>query len=1029
MLFADVVRSMDLAAELDIERLREVMTDLLERAVAVAHRYGGDTVEYTGDGLMVLFGAPIALEDHAFRACLAALSMQDEAHRQAAEILDRDGVTLQLRIGMNSGRVIAGELGAGTPRYAATGETVGFAQRMESVAPPGGVMLSENTARLVEHTAQLAEPQWLHIKGRERPVRGRRLVSIGPRVAASRGTEATLVGRRGELAAISSALERTTAECGGALTVVGPPGIGKSRLAREAAAAAAGRGVEVFWAFCESHTGDAPFHVISRLLRSAHGIADLDGPTARVSVRQQVPAADPDDLLLLDDLLGIAEPNISVPQMDPEVRRRRLTAMISTWAMARRRPTLFVVEDVHWIDPVSESMLADLLTVLPRTSTMVLMTSRPTHEGVLLRGDKAQMMALDPLMDAEVVTLLDEWLGSDPSVHRLAAAITERAAGNPFFVEEMVLEMVQRGVLDGERGGYTTRTDATDLSVPATVAAAIGARIDLLGSAARLTLNAASVIGERFGEELLSALGFDAAFDEPLKAELIELVRPGPSAEYAFRHPLIRAVTYESQLKSERAQWHRRVATAIQERAPDLAQENATLIAGHLESAGEAHTAYGWYMSAAAWCNTRDVGAARISWDKARRIADELPVEDPGRLPMRIAARTMLCATGGWGNAGATSHDNLGRFEELRVLCSAAGDKISLAIGMSGVITELMYTGRSRQGSPLASEQMTLLESLDDHTPMVGLAFVAFCNWSDSGELSETLRWTQAVIDAAHGDAAMGSAFGLTSPLATALAFRSTARWWLGRPGWRDDLDEAIELAGRSDPGVLAIVIGWTYGLAVLYGVVRVDEPALDTIETALSIVAQAGNDIAVGLVTFTMASALLNRDSAAERRRGLDLMLQFRDLSLKAGVPAMAPVADTWIAREKAHHGDREAAVADMNRAVEELHHRERLGFGIWATRVLVETLLDSGAEDDLTKAQQVIDRLADLRADDASAVRDITLLQLRTLLARARRDDTYPKLLGRYVALSTSLGFDGHTAWAEAMALGNATDTCSDS
>ena len=190
VLFADVVRSMDIAAAVEVERLREIMTELVERSAAVVQRYGGGSVESTGDGLMALFGAPVALEDHAFRGCLAALAIQEEANRLAAEVQRRDGVDLRVRVGLNSGRVIAGEIGSGSLGYTATGEPVGYAQRMESVAPPGGVMLSESTARLVEHTVMLAEPEWVRIKGADEPVPARRLVGIGPRdgpVRARRG--------------------------------------------------------------------------------------------------------------------------------------------------------------------------------------------------------------------------------------------------------------------------------------------------------------------------------------------------------------------------------------------------------------------------------------------------------------------------------------------------------------------------------------------------------------------------------------------------------------------------------------------------------------------------------------------------------------------------------------------------------------------------------------------------------------------------------------------------------------------------
>ena len=463
VLFADVVRSMDIAAAVDMERLREIMTELVERSAAVVQRYGG-TVEYTGDGVMAIFGAPVALEDHAFRACLAALAIQEEANRLAAEVQRRDGVALRLRVGLNSGRVIAGEIGSGSLGYAATGEPVGFAQRMESVAPPGGVMLSESTARLVEHTVMLAEPEWVHIKGADEPVRARRLVAIGPRDGLVGRAEASLVGRRWEMAALDAMVDRTIGGRGGVVNVVGPPGIGKSRVAREAAALAAGRGVEVFWTFCESHARDIPFHAVTRLLRAGSGVADLDGEAARARVREQVPDADPQDLLLLDDLLGIADPDVPLPQIDPDARRRRLTALINTASLARTEPALFIIEDAHWIDAVSESMLADFLTVIPRTPSMVLITSRPEYEGALTRVHGAQTIALAPLGDSDTAALLGELLGSDPSVGELAAIIAERAAGNPFFAEEMVRELVQRGVLTGERGGYVCRADVAEVA-------------------------------------------------------------------------------------------------------------------------------------------------------------------------------------------------------------------------------------------------------------------------------------------------------------------------------------------------------------------------------------------------------------------------------------------------------------------------------------------------------------------------------------------------------------------------------------
>lgn len=485
VLFADVVRSMNMAAALDIERLREIMTEVVQRSAIVVQRYGG-TVEYNGDGVMALFGAPVALEDHALRGCLAALAIQQEADLMAGEVTRRDGVALQLRVGLNSGRVIAGEIGSGSLGYIATGETVGFAQRMESAAPPGGVTLSESTARLVEHAAVLAEPEWVHIKGADDPVPVRRLLAVSRPHGLVPHAEAHLVGRRWEMAALEAMVDRAWGGRGGVVTLVGPPGIGKSRVAREVSTLAADRGAELYWVFCESHARDISFGVLARLLRAASGVADLDGQAARARLRDAVPPdANPQDLLMLDDLLGIADPDVPLPQIDPEARRRRLTTLINSTSLARTAPALFVIEDVHWIDAVSESMLADFLTVIARTPSIVLITYRPEYRGTLTQIPGAQAIALAPLADSETAALLQLLLGSHPSVRELAPIIAERAAGNPFFIEEMVRELVQRGALSGERGSYVCSAGVAELSVPPTVEAAIAARIDRLGPVAR----------------------------------------------------------------------------------------------------------------------------------------------------------------------------------------------------------------------------------------------------------------------------------------------------------------------------------------------------------------------------------------------------------------------------------------------------------------------------------------------------------------------------------------------------------------
>ena len=1015
MLFADVVRSMDIAAVLDPERWREIMTALAKRAaVVVVQRYGG-TVEFTGDGVMAIFGAPVALEDHALRACLAALDIQAQTKRLAVDVQARDGVDLRVRVGLNSGRVIAGDIGSESLGYAAIGEQVGMAQRMESAAPPGGVLLSESTARLVEHRAVLADPEWVRIKGSDEPVPARRLLGIGARDGPAGRTELRLVGRYREMAAVEAVLDRATDGRGAVVGVVGPPGIGKSRLARESAALALNRGIEVVWTFCESHARDVPFHAVTRLMRAGTGVTDLDGATARARVREQVPAADPQDLLLLDDLLGIADPEVALPRIDPDARRRRLTALINAVSLARTEPRLFLIEDVHWIDAVSESMLADLLTVIPQTKLMVLITARPEYQGALTRAHDAQTITLAPLGDSDITALIGELLGHHPSIGELVAAIAGRAAGNPFFAEEIVRELVQRGVLTGERGGYVCNTDIAEVSVPATVQAAIEARIDHLTTPAKRTLNAASVIGARFGPGLLTALGIDAVLDELLGAELIDQVRFTPSAEYAFHHPLIRAVAYESQLKSDRAELHRRVAAAVESHDPAAAEENAALIAEHLEAAGDLHAAYQWHMRAATWATYRDIAAARQSWERARAIADAMPAEDPHRTAMRIAPRTMLCGIA-W-----RLHTNVAddRIDELRELCADAGDKASLAIGMAGLVIDRAFQGRIREASRLASEAWALIESIGDATLTVGLSFPVIYAKGHGGEWCDMLRWSQRAIDLADGDPSKGD-FIFGSPLALAFTTRAIARYCLGRTGWRDDLRHGVAMGRSADPLSYATVVAYAYFPGIPFGVLAAHDPAVREIEDALGIAERSGDDMALVFSRGMLGVALLHRDTDAERDRGQKLLAEVSDVLLRRGRNlSELRLFNVYLARERARRGDRDEAIPLMFAALDQLvREGQLLSWGIPATGVLVETLLDRGAEADVAEAEVAIERLAAAPADDGLVIRDIWLLRLRALLARARGDDVaYRDLVSRYRTTAKSLGFEEHIAVAEAM------------
>lgn len=1011
VLFADVVHSMDIAATVGTERLHDIMTELFHRCAAVVQRYGGTVDKFTGDGIMALFGAPVSLEDHALRACRAAMEIQTENDGLADEVQRRDGVLLQLRVGLNSGKVIAGEIDSNPLAYTAVGEQVGLAQRMESVAPPGGVMLSESTARLVEHLATLGEPELVQIKGAAEPVRARRLLAA---VSADLGVgrqDPSLVGRTWEMGALSGILDQAIGGAGCVVGVVGPPGIGKSRIVREVTALAQKRGVEVFAAYCESHASEIPFHTVISLLRTGLGVTRFDDEPARARIRERVPDADPQDLVLLDDLLGIRDGNVELPPIDPDARRRRLTRLVNTISLARTTPAVYVVEDVHWIDDVSESLLAEFLAVAPQTPSLVLITYRPEYRGALTRTPNSQTITLAPLNASQSATLATELIGSDPSVAALCGEVAQRAAGNPFFAEEMVRDLAERGVLTGGRGQYVCHVDHADTAVPATLQATIAARIDRLDSDAKRTLNAAAVIGLRFSADELALLDGDTEMGTLIEAELVDQVRFTPHAEYAFHHPLIRTVAYESQLKSSRAELHRRLATALEQRHPDALDENAALIAEHLEAADDLTAAFEFRMRAGSWAQHRNIRAAYMSWRRACDIADRLPVNDPGRLAMRIASRTCVCGSA-W-RVGESVADT--GFEELRELCAVAGDKLSLAVGMSGLLVTLAFHGRDREAARLATEAAELIESSEDPDAVALLTGPIYAK-SEAGETSEVLRWTQRIIDWAAGDPTKGSLI-LASPLTGALAWRGMARFCHGLAGWTEDLDLAIPMGRDIDP--LGYVVAVCYkGFCIALEPRRHDPEMLQESAAAVSIAEQSGDDLAVALARMGHAVVFAHQ-KGSDREAGLALLTQVREDALQQRSPIMGAVlADTETARAMQETGDVDSAIELSKRAVDRCFDSGQMIWRGEATAVLVESLLMRGKKSDIEDAQAAIDRLAAVPTEPGFVLFEIPLLRLRALMARANGDETgYRDFVTRYRERSNAVGYHGHAALADTM------------
>jgi hypothetical protein len=420
-------------------------------------------------------------------------------------------------------------------------------------------------------------------------------------------------------------------------------------------------------------------------------------------------------------------------------------------------------------------------------------------------------------------------------------------------------------------------------------------------------------------------------------------------------------------------------------------------------------------MRAATWATNRDINAARLSWDRATRIADALPDDDADRTAMRIAPRTMLCGT------AFRVHANVGgaRFEELRQLCAAAGDKASLAIAMVGRLADHAYQGRVREASRLAAEAWTFMESVDDPSLIVGLSAGPIYAKMEAAEFRDVLLWSQRVVDLAGGDPSRGN-FLHGSPLALALTSRALGRYALGRLGWRDDLRDGIAMARDADPLTYAASVTYGYGTTIPTGVLRPDDSVLHEIEDALHTAERSGDDFALAHAQVTLGAALVHRPTVAERDRGEQLLVEVRDVFLRDRHHlGDLPLVEVYLAREMGRRGDLDRAIPLMRETTENvITEGQLLGWGIVTTGVLVETLLERGAGADSAQAEEAIERLAAAPTEKDFALRDILLLRLRALLARVQGDTAaYADLRDRYRDMAITLGFEGHIDLADAM------------
>lgn len=997
VLFADVVGSMRLAADLDPERYREIMNELFNRCAAVVQRYQGTADTFTGDGLMAMFGAPVALEDHALRACIAALEIQSVAEALSAEISRRDGVALTLRVGLNSGAVVVGEIGAGPGRYTAIGHAVGMAQRMEAAAPPGGVLCSTTTADLVQRATRMGPAVEVHIKGQRDPVVARRLIGVEAGRMVLGRNEAAMLGRDAELDRLCSLVGGGRG--GNLVTVVGSPGVGKSRLVEEFCRRARTAGAAVVLTGCDAQSMPVAFRALSRILRAMFGVDGLGSDEARERVLAQLPMRTTDAHIVFE-AMGLTDATWPALHVGADGRRHRLAETMRRFVRRDAGPVVIVVEDVHWLDAASEAVLSDLAAEMDSTSAVFVMTHRPEYRGSLLKHSGVTI-SLAPLNASLTVDLAVNLLGRDDTMRGLAARVAGVAGGNPYFVEEIVRDLVGRGVLVGGRGKYRLVGDAADLGVPVTVQAVLAARIDRLQPAAKEVLNAAAVIGTRFDADTLAVLTPDASsaqLAELVATELIDQTEFTPRQRYCFRHPLVRTVAYESQMGTHRARAHRQLATAMEARGS--VDENAAMIATHLEAAGDLKSACRWHLRAAEWLRMRDMSAARLQWKSAARAADELPTSSDDVVALRIAPRAMLLSTELFVGADPENEE---RFLELRELTAHTDDRHPLALALAGrIVTFIVNSNRVPEAIPLAVELTGLLDTLGP-VPVqeleilysaLAFAHLVNCEFSEAMEVvgrSIALELEQPSIDRAV-------AYAITGLCEVCLGDRERG---VGHIRLATELVRAMSPASFS-------TVSLYWGMLAVMGLYVADD-LVEEMREHLARAESFGDRFGIIAAQWTYATLLIQSEKPG-REEAFDLLRRAEAGITVHNLQSFAlAITGTQLAREAARNGRRDEAIESMRRLAT-LHTRDAplLHLGCPA-ETLCELLIDRGGPCDLLEVERVLEQWH--VNIPATAPMDLWTIRIRALLASARDDrPAYEQLAEKYAMACEATGYRRH-------------------
>jgi class 3 adenylate cyclase len=681
VLFADVHGSLELSGGVDAEDWHRILDRFFAILNAGVHRFDGTVNQYTGDGIMALFGAPVAHEDHAQRACSAALYLSEQLRVYAQDLRRQAGLNFAVRMGLCSGEVVVGSIGDNLRMdYTAQGYTVGLASRIMNVAEAGKIYLTSHTADRVGGFFRLEDLGEFNLKGVREPVRAYALEGPGTlrtRFDAARASGLSpFVGRERELAQLEEALGEVARGHGRVVGIVGGPGIGKSRLCYEVLLRCRARGMAVHEGRCLPYAKLLPFVPVRELLESFLGLEEAE-PMPELAARIEA-ALEPalragklgaDERAQVLEFMGVSDAERPAPRMHLEAAQRQLLRALCALLehAAVSEPCVLLIEDLQWLDSASEAFVAALVDAAARARFLVLVNHRPEYRARWMQSPGYRQIALAPLSEAESAELIGTLLGAPLDENAMADAICRRAAGNPFFLEELV-----RSWFEAREAGESPR-------LPTTVQAVMAARIDRLSPREKLLLHCAAIAGPRFSARIVSGL-----VELPV-SELVEALRAlvegefidevgGSGEEFVFRYPVVHEVAYRAQLAERRARVHRGVAEALESQG--RAEAQAAVIAQHWVLAGDLRRGAQWHARAARGMDREDPAAAARHWREVRSLLRRVEDSREGAALEAESCREIVRL--GW-HVQLSQSECQAVFAEGRALAEAIGDRASLA--------------------------------------------------------------------------------------------------------------------------------------------------------------------------------------------------------------------------------------------------------------------------------------------------------------------------------------------------------------